>query len=112
MTLAQHPNFIDLLQFALSGLAIVLTTLCSLAIFCYGLSWCIRHVESLRTPAPPVKEATAEEDSELIAVIRAAVAHVTDQPHRIVHLRVQEGEQQQWYQDGRAQHHHSHTPKE
>lgn len=107
--LSMEPTLRELLQFALSGLFVVLVALSALAFTCAGVG---RLLKLFERPAPVVRMPTSTSDEvadEVVAVIAAAVSTMLDRPHRIVHVRGLTPEDAAWALEGRRQLHSSHT---
>lgn len=108
-SLSMEPTVGELLQFALSGLLVVLVALSALALSCAGIGQLLKLFER---PAPVARMSTSTSDEatdEMVAVIAAAVSTMLDRPHRIVHVRGLTPEDAAWALEGRRQHHSSHT---
>lgn len=117
--LAGDPTTGQLLEFVLKGIATVLFTLTFLAGSCSAVGHLLRvrsdqkivptRHSPQQTDLPTEVEGFEELNDELLAVIGAAVAEAIDGPHRVIHIGGLVAEDQAWSQEGRFQHHTSHT---
>lgn len=106
--LPADPTARQLIEFAVGGLAVVLLSLSTLAIFCSGVGYLFQLGSSKAAPSRKPVSDDGKMSDEIVAVIAAAVAASISTPHRIVHIRGLTAEELGWSLGGRLQHHASH----
>lgn len=119
-----NPNYIELISFAVYGLAVVFTVLCSLVFFCYVLRFLLTLAPRIRRAlvepqarALNERSATKEHskddvlDPEVVAVITAAIESMLDQKTRVIKIRPQSDGERSWTQEIRSRHHSSHVTR-
>jgi len=108
--LPKDPTTLELVQFSLTGILVVLLSLSLLAVNCVAVGYLLRAFAPRTLPLTTRDSAGSEEEQsdELVAVIAAAVAEAVAAPHRIVHIRGLTAEDLSWSLEGRLQHHASH----
>jgi glutaconyl-CoA/methylmalonyl-CoA decarboxylase subunit delta len=110
--LPANPTMLDLVEFSLAGMLVVLLSLTLLAVCCTVIGFLLRRLTPSPLTSRPAFVTESDMPEETVAVIAAAVAAAICAPHRIVQIRGLTPEDLSWSLEGRLQHHASHMPKQ